>query len=169
LVLISARARSILIRSLIAVWCADAGADHSSYVNEHTGYDMVQNAANAGQFEAVVKLVEAGASWRLPKGHPRVVQGAIWYVPEILSVQKQMKVRLCAMRKFGVNWIWMCMRYMYTHRSSACSLLLQWVFAGRAMASVPWLWQVTRSGMVLTLLCRMSFYSVVLAACLLGV
>jgi phosphoglycerol transferase MdoB-like AlkP superfamily enzyme len=72
--------------------CADAGADPSSYVNEHTGYDMVQNAANLGQFEAVVKLVEAGASWRLPKGHPRVVEGAIWYVPEILSVQKQMKV-----------------------------------------------------------------------------
>jgi hypothetical protein len=78
---------------LTAFRYADAGADHSSYVNEHTGYDMVQNAANGGQFEAVVKLVEAGASWRLPKGHPRVVQGAIWYVPEILSVQKQMKVR----------------------------------------------------------------------------
>jgi hypothetical protein len=28
------------------------------------------------------------------KGHPRVVEGAIWYVPEILRVQKQMKVRL---------------------------------------------------------------------------
>jgi hypothetical protein len=56
---------------------------------------MVQNAANAGQFEAVVKLVEAGASWRLGKGQPRTTPGAIWYVPEILSVQKPgLKVRV---------------------------------------------------------------------------
>ncbi|KAF6261828.1 ankyrin repeat-containing domain protein [Scenedesmus sp. NREL 46B-D3] len=73
----------------------DAGADPCSYINEHTGYDMVQNAANGGQFEAVVKLVEAGASWRLARGHPRVIGGSLWYVPEILSIQKPgLKVRL---------------------------------------------------------------------------
>jgi hypothetical protein len=48
---------------------------------------MVQNTANAGQFEAVVKLVEAGASWRLVKGQ-RNVGGSVYYVPEILSAQK---------------------------------------------------------------------------------
>jgi hypothetical protein len=75
--------------------CADAGADFSTYVNEHTGYDLVQDAANAGQFEAVVKLVEAGASWRLGRGQARVgANGSIFYVPEILSVQKPgIKVR----------------------------------------------------------------------------
>ncbi|KAF6261826.1 ankyrin repeat-containing domain protein [Scenedesmus sp. NREL 46B-D3] len=66
----------------------DAGADPCSCVNEHTGYDMVQAAGNGGRFEAVVKLVEAGASWRLPRGHPRAVWGSIFYVPEILSSQK---------------------------------------------------------------------------------
>jgi hypothetical protein len=58
---------------------ADAGADYSSLINEFTGYDMVQNTANGGQFEAVVKLVEAGASWRLPTGHPRTMAGSVFY------------------------------------------------------------------------------------------
>ncbi|WIA19922.1 hypothetical protein OEZ85_005812 [Tetradesmus obliquus] len=66
----------------------DAGADCIAYINEQTGYDIVQNTANAGQFEAVVKLVEAGASWRLSRGQPRVVRGNLWYVPEILCCVK---------------------------------------------------------------------------------
>ncbi|KAF6261819.1 ankyrin repeat-containing domain protein [Scenedesmus sp. NREL 46B-D3] len=66
----------------------DAGANFASYVDNDTGYDLVQSAANAGQFEAVVKLVEAGASWRLARGQQRVVNGSIFYVPEILSIQK---------------------------------------------------------------------------------
>jgi hypothetical protein len=85
--------------------CTDAGADLSTYVNEYTGYDMVQNAANVGQFEAVVKLVEAGASWRLPKGHPCVgANGLVFYVPKILSVQKQMKVRPVQIWMRGNAW-----------------------------------------------------------------
>jgi hypothetical protein len=67
--------------------CTDAGADFDSFVNEHTGYDIVQTAANAGQFEAVIKLVEAGASWRLAKGQPRVMGGSVFYVPEILRLK----------------------------------------------------------------------------------
>ncbi|WIA40215.1 hypothetical protein OEZ86_013600 [Tetradesmus obliquus] len=66
----------------------DAGADYIAYINEQTGYDIVQNTANAGQFEAVVKLVEAGASWRLSRGQRRVVRGNLWYVPEILCCVK---------------------------------------------------------------------------------
>jgi hypothetical protein len=53
-------------------------------VNEYTGYDIVQTAANGGQFEAVVKLVEAGASWRLGRGQSKVMAGSIYYVPEML-------------------------------------------------------------------------------------
>jgi hypothetical protein len=69
--------------------CAvDAGADYSSYVSAATGYDFVQSIANAGQFEAVLKLVEAGASWRLAKGQPRAVGVKVMYVPEILAMRK---------------------------------------------------------------------------------
>ncbi|WIA41847.1 hypothetical protein OEZ86_009173 [Tetradesmus obliquus] len=66
----------------------DAGADFASYVDEDTDYDLVQSAANAGQFEAVVKLVEAGASWRLARGQQRLMAGYCFYVPEILSLSK---------------------------------------------------------------------------------
>jgi hypothetical protein len=68
--------------------CADAGADWTTYQCEDTDYDLVQTAANAGQFEAVVKLVEAGASWRLPKGQPRVANKCVYYVPDILNINK---------------------------------------------------------------------------------
>jgi hypothetical protein len=71
---------------VVQLYCTDAGADLCSYVSEHTGYDLLQNTANSGQFEAVVKLVEAGASWRLQWGQARTTSGAVWYVPEILSV-----------------------------------------------------------------------------------
>jgi hypothetical protein len=58
---------------------------------------MVQTAANAGHFKAVVKLVEAGASWRLAKGQQRVMGGSVFYVPEILRLKNRdgsgMKVR----------------------------------------------------------------------------
>jgi hypothetical protein len=64
---------------------ADAGADFASFKDQQTGYDIVQHAASMGQFEAVVKLVEAGASWRLAAGQQRGAAGAIRYVPEILS------------------------------------------------------------------------------------
>ncbi|KAF6261822.1 hypothetical protein COO60DRAFT_1678960 [Scenedesmus sp. NREL 46B-D3] len=67
------------------VWIADAGADHTSYKEKHTGNGLVQLAASAGQFEAVVKLVEAGASWRLAASTDRAVDGAALYVPDILS------------------------------------------------------------------------------------
>jgi hypothetical protein len=52
-----------------------------------TGYDIVQNTASGGQFEAVVKLVEAGASWRLARGQWNL-GGSVYYVPDILSAQK---------------------------------------------------------------------------------
>ncbi|WIA41848.1 hypothetical protein OEZ86_009174 [Tetradesmus obliquus] len=68
----------------------DAGADFSSFIQEGTDYDydLVQAAANAGQFEAVVKLVEAGASWRLARGQPRIKDGIVYYVPEMLCINK---------------------------------------------------------------------------------
>jgi hypothetical protein len=53
--------------NLAAAAAADAGADFASFRQPGTGYSLVQAAADKGQFEAVVKLVEAGASWRLPK------------------------------------------------------------------------------------------------------
>lgn len=64
---------------------ADAGADFASYISESTGYDLVQTTAEAGHFEAVVKLVEAGASWWLPKDL-RLVDGFVYYVPQILRL-----------------------------------------------------------------------------------
>jgi hypothetical protein len=74
---------------------ADAGADFVSYIDEDTEYDLVQSVANAGHFEAVVKLVEAGASWRLAKGQQRVMAGSVFYVPEMLCINKPgLKVRL---------------------------------------------------------------------------
>lgn len=63
----------------------DAGADYVSFLSETTGYDLVQTAANAGRLESVVKLVEAGASWRLARGQPRAL-GCVSYVPEILML-----------------------------------------------------------------------------------
>jgi hypothetical protein len=66
---------------------------YTTNIYKRTGYDMIQNTASAGQFEAVVKLVEAGASWRLAKGQ-RDMAGSGFYVPEILSAQKpRLKVR----------------------------------------------------------------------------
>jgi hypothetical protein len=50
-----------------ALAAADAGADFKSYRLPDTTYSLVQAAADHGQYEAVVKLVEAGAIWRLPK------------------------------------------------------------------------------------------------------
>jgi hypothetical protein len=50
-----------------AAAAADAGADFSSFRAPGTGYSLVQAAAHQGQYEAVVKLVEAGANWRLPR------------------------------------------------------------------------------------------------------
>jgi hypothetical protein len=64
---------------------ADAAADYATFRVEDNGYDIVQLAAVHGRLEAVVKLVEAGASWRLAPGQERVVKGALMYVPEILS------------------------------------------------------------------------------------
>jgi hypothetical protein len=85
---------------------ADAGADYSSYINEDTEYDLVQTAANNGQFEAVVKLVEAGASWRLQRGQQRVVGGCVNYVPEMLCINKPgLKVRMNCKQsiRFGIG------------------------------------------------------------------
>jgi hypothetical protein len=74
---------------------ADAGADYSTFLDKDTDYDLVQTAANNGQFEAVVKLVEAGASWRLQRGQQRVMAGSIYYVPEMLAINKPgLKVRI---------------------------------------------------------------------------
>jgi hypothetical protein len=56
-------------------------------VNQEPSYDIVQTAANGGHLEAVVKLVEAGASWRLPRGQPRVDGVTLLYVPEILQTR----------------------------------------------------------------------------------
>jgi hypothetical protein len=72
---------------------ADAGADYSSFIDPSTGYNTIQTAANAGQFEAVVKLVEAGASWRLAKGQQRTSADgkALLYVPEIMRCRSKPK------------------------------------------------------------------------------
>jgi hypothetical protein len=56
-----------LLAYTLAAAAADAGADFKSFRQPSTGYSLVQAAADKGHFEAVVKLVEAGASWRLPK------------------------------------------------------------------------------------------------------
>jgi len=73
---------------------ADAGADIHEWVDPNTDYDLLQSAANHGDVEAVIKLVEAGANWKLPVGQ-RVVGGSIFYVPEILTVHvPHLKVRL---------------------------------------------------------------------------
>jgi hypothetical protein len=75
--------------TVVAALCpADAGADYSSYVSAATGYNLIQSIAIYGQFEAVIKLVEAGASWRLAKGQPGAVGGKMMYVPEILAARK---------------------------------------------------------------------------------
>jgi hypothetical protein len=42
------------------------------HMDKDPSYDIVQTAANSGHLEAVVKLVEAGASWRLPRGQALV-------------------------------------------------------------------------------------------------
>lgn len=65
---------------------ADAGADWWSYLDEHTGYDIVQTAANNGHFDVVLRLVEAGAPWRLARGQQRVRDGSVYYVPEMLNI-----------------------------------------------------------------------------------
>jgi hypothetical protein len=64
---------------------ADAGADYATYKDPQTGYDIVQTAADCGQFEAVVKLVEAGASWRLAAGKERASGGSLLYVTDMLN------------------------------------------------------------------------------------
>jgi hypothetical protein len=69
----------------------DAGAEYSSYINTNTGYNIVQTAANVGQFEAVVKLVEAGASWRLQRGQARVVGHTVMYVPDLIHFNSKSK------------------------------------------------------------------------------
>lgn len=73
---------------------AGAGADlSSSFINPMTDYGIVQTAANSNQFDAVVALVQAGASWRLGPGEARVQGGSVFYVPEILvCCNPQLKV-----------------------------------------------------------------------------
>jgi hypothetical protein len=72
---------------------AGAGAKFDDYVDRDTGYTLIQTAANYGNFEAVLKLVEAGANWRL--GSRRLIDGHVCYVPEILTIKlTSLKVRL---------------------------------------------------------------------------
>jgi hypothetical protein len=90
----AAAAANVLHAAPTLTSAADAGADYASYLDEDTEYDLVQTAANNGQFEAVIKLVEAGASWRLQRGQQRVMDSFVYYVPEMLSLNKQgLKVR----------------------------------------------------------------------------
>eukprot|EP00775_Hariotina_reticulata_P004639 gene4639-4892_t len=54
------------------------------YMDRDTDYNLVQAAANKGHFEAVVKLVEAGANWRV--GSRRLIDGSVYYAPDILTI-----------------------------------------------------------------------------------
>jgi hypothetical protein len=68
----------------------------------------MQTAASSDQFEAVVKLVEAGASWRPARGQQRNMGGSMNYVPELLSAQKPgLKVGPCfsVIVKLMVWWV----------------------------------------------------------------
>jgi hypothetical protein len=66
------------------MFTADAGADLDSWRSQDTDYDLVQTAANMGDLEASLKLVEAGCKWQLPKGQ-RMIDGSIFYAPDILK------------------------------------------------------------------------------------
>lgn len=72
---------------------AGAGADFTSYIHPNTKYDILQSAANSGHLDAVVKLVEAGAPWRLPKGQ-RVQDGSVFYAPEMITIERP-AVKVC--------------------------------------------------------------------------
>jgi hypothetical protein len=128
---------------------ADAGADYASYLDEDTEYDLVQTAANNGQFEAVVKLVEAGASWRLQRGQQRLMGGFVYYVPEMLSLNKQgLKVRaqnsvLVATQKLGLetrcvimSWTWTRNNLTYQFVACLCCLPCLWDYC----CSLCWQW-----------------------------
>lgn len=79
--------------------CADAGADIHSWTDSSTDYDLVQTAANGADTEAVVKLVEAGANWKLPVGK-RIQAGLVFYAPEILSINVP-NLKVC-------DCVWLC-------------------------------------------------------------
>jgi hypothetical protein len=78
-----------------AAAAADAGADFESFRQPNTGYSLVQAAAHGWQFEAVIKLVEFGASWRPKRGQEFVGCPSFDMISNLVSNKPDLKVGAC--------------------------------------------------------------------------
>jgi hypothetical protein len=115
--------------STFVLCTADAGADLDSWRSEDTEYDLVQTAANMGDLDAALKLVEAGCKWQLPKGQ-RSIDGSIFYAPEILKCHVPNLKVSCTLRQEVL-----C-RSIGCSPSNCCAPVL----VARLQTNVPWCW-----------------------------